>query len=100
MASPKKGKLTLSQRAQARQEKAEESVQPEKKAKRFPDRTQLTAFLDNATYNQLRMLSAELSIEMGRPVRMQDLLRLGLDMVFARYDKPRIAGSPDDLRNE
>lgn len=46
---------------------------------------------------QLMALRAELTEKYGRNVQEQDLLRLGVDMMFERFGKPPISGAPDFL---
>ena len=46
---------------------------------------------------QLKILSAELTRNLRRPVSQQDIIQAGLDIIFARHGKPQIAGGPSDL---
>lgn len=54
-------------------------------------------YLSPDAKHQLDRLSVDLSRDYGRKVMSQDLLRLAVDLMFERFGKPPIAGTPEFL---
>jgi hypothetical protein len=64
-------------------------------SKRFADKTQLTVYLPDQAYHELRELAAELSRQGGRNVKMQDLMKAGIDAILERHGRPACASAED-----